>query len=326
MQEVLDLIRLTFTLPQTDGTWLDNQSVEMDPPDTRDNNLPDGSIVVRGQPEEAFAITNLTITATNSNNDQTAPLRFTANNTFIEIQAARDTGTHATSIVVYDDAGDAHTMTTTFTHSGTPNEWLWEITMSGGEQIIGGSMGRITFGQDGSPSSFSFNDASTTFQFNPMNGSNQVSIALDVGAPGAFTGITQFRSDSTTAARDQDGYPMGKLQEISIDEFGDISGIYTNGVNKSIARIYVAEFNNPAGLLKLSDSMYGISNNSGEAVYHRPGIGSSARIKPGAVEMSNVELATEFTNMITIQRGYQANARVITTSDTLLNELVQLVR
>ncbi|MBD3390409.1 MAG: flagellar hook-basal body complex protein [Chitinivibrionales bacterium] len=326
MQELIDLVRQTFSLPATDGTQQDNASVEIDPPDTRDNRITDGSLVVRGQPEEAFALSNVTVTATNSDNDQTAPLRFTANNTMVEIQAARDTGVHSTSIVVYDAAGDAHTMTTTYTHSGTPNEWLWEITMAGGEQIIGGNMGRITFGQDGSPSSFSFDDGATTFRFNPMNGSNEVSIRLDIGSPGEFTGITQFRSESTTAARDQDGYPMGKLQEVSIDEFGEISGIYTNGVNKSIARIYVADFNNPAGLQKLGDSMYGISNNSGEPVYQQPGVGTSTKIKPGAVEMSNVELATEFTNMITIQRGYQSNARVITTSDTLLNELVQLVR
>jgi flagellar hook protein FlgE len=326
MQEIIDAIRLAFSLPETDGTPQDNQSVEIDPAGTSDDNLPDGSIVIRGQPERAFALTNVTLSATNSDNDQTAPLRFIANNTMIETQTARDTGVHSTSIVVYDAAGDAHTLTTTFTHSGTPNEWLWEITMAGGEQIISGNMGRVTFGQDGSPASFSFNDGSTSFRFNPMNGSNEVIVRLDVGSPGSFDGITQFRSESTTAAKEQDGYPMGKLQDISIDEFGDISGIYTNGVNKSIARIYVADFNNPAGLIKLGDSMYSISNNSGEAILQRPGVGTSTRIKPGAIEMSNVELATEFTNMITIQRGYQANARVITTSDTLLNELVQLVR
>jgi flagellar hook protein FlgE len=217
-------------------------------------------------------------------------------------------------------------MTTTFTHSGQPNEWLWEITMSGGEQILGGNTGRIFFGQDGSPSAFTFNDNSTGFRFDPVNGSNIVEVTLNVGEPGSFQGITQFRSPSTTAAREQDGYPMGKLQEISIDEFGDITGVYTNGVSKSIAQIYVAEFNNPAGLMKRGDSMYSQSNNSGEAVMQIPGIGTPTKIKPGSLEMSNVELAQEFTNMITTQRGYQANARVITTSDALLQELVQLVR
>jgi len=171
-----------------------------------------------------------------------------------------------------------------------------------------------------------FDDNSTGFRFDPMNGSNIVSIDLDIGTPGSFGGITQFRSPSTTVARYQDGYPMGKLQEISIDETGEITGIYSNGVSKAIARIYVAEFNNPAGLFKVGDSMMAVSNNSGEAVMLRPGVGSSTKIKPGALEMSNVELATEFTNMISTQRGFQANARVITTSDSMLQELVQLVR
>ena len=198
--------------------------------------------------------------------------------------------------------------------------------MEGGVEIISGNRGRMTFGQDGSPSSFTYDDDATGLRFDPMNGSNVVSVNLDVGSPGSFEGITQFRAPSTTVAREQDGYPMGRLQEISIDESGEISGMYTNGVNKSIARIYVAEFNNPAGLMGVSDSMFATSNNSGEAIMLRPGSSSSTKIKPGAVEMSNVELATEFTNMITTQRGYQANARVITTSDSLLQELVQLVR
>jgi flagellar hook protein FlgE len=156
--------------------------------------------------------------------------------------------------------------------------------------------------------------------------SKAVDVDLNVGSPGSFTGITQFRSASTTAARSQDGYPMGKLSDIAIDEYGEIKGTYTNGVSKSIAKIYVADFNNPAGLLKTNDGMLAVSNNSGQAVMQQPGVGSSTKIKTGALEMSNVELATEFTNMITTQRAYQANARVITKSDELLQELVSLIR
>lgn len=326
LQDLLFGVQNAFNLPQFDGTPQNNLSVEMNNPDTRDDLIPDGSIVIRGQPESAFALTGVTITASNDDNDATSPTRMNANSGMTQIQAARDTTVHSTTIVVYDESGDAHNMTTTFTHSGTPNEWLWEITANGGEQILGGNTGRIFFGQDGSPAAFTFDDNSTGFRFDPMNGSNVVEIQLDVGEPGSFQGITQFRSPSTTAAREQDGYPMGKLQEIAIDEYGEINGIYTNGVSKSIAQIYLAEFNNPAGLLKRGDSMYAPSNNSGEAVMQRPGVGSPSKIKPGALEMSNVELATEFTNMITTQRGYQANARVITTSDSLLQELVQLVR
>lgn len=324
--DLLQAIQSAFSLPQTDGTSYSNPSVSVNATNTDDDRLPDGSIVIRGQPEEAFAITSVSISATNSDNDSTAPTRFNANMGFEETQSARNTGVQSTSIVVYDESGDAHTITTTFTHSGQPNVWLWQITTEGGEEILSGSRGQITFGQDGSPSSFTFADNSTGFRFDPMNGSNIVSINLDVGTPGSFRGITQFRSPSTTVARDQDGYPMGKLQEISIDENGDISGIYTNGVNKSIARIYVAEFNNPAGLYKVGDSMFAESNNSGEGVLMRPGVSSATKIKPGALEMSNVELATEFTNMISTQRGFQANARVITTSDQMLQELVGLIR
>ena len=326
MGDLLNLIQQAYSLPETDGTVYNNPTVSINAADTADDRIPDGAIVIRGQREEAFSLTGLSILSNNFNNQTPSPARFNANMTFTEIQSARDTGVHSTSIVVYDESGDAHTVTTTFIHSGVPNEWLWEITTEGGEQILSGNRGRITFGQDGSPASMNFDDNSTGFRFDPMNGSNIVSIDLDIGTPGSFGGITQFRSPSTTVARYQDGYPMGKLQEISIDETGEITGIYSNGVSKAIARIYVAEFNNPAGLFKVGDSMMAVSNNSGEAVMLRPGVGSSTKIKPGALEMSNVELATEFTNMISTQRGFQANARVITTSDSMLQELVQLVR
>ncbi|MBN1130910.1 MAG: flagellar hook-basal body complex protein, partial [Chitinispirillaceae bacterium] len=324
--DLLAGIQQAFKLPATDGTSADNPSVSINPADTPNDRLPDGSIVIRGQPERAFAITSVSISATNNNNDLPSPARYIANMAFTEIQQARDTGIHSASILVYDQSGDAHTLVMTFTHSGTPNEWLWNARTEGGEEILGGSSGRATFGQDGSPSSFTYDDGSTAFRFDPMNGSNIVSVNLNVGTPGSFLGVTQFRSETTTVAREQNGYPMGKLQEISIDEKGEIYGVYTNGISKSLARIYLAEFNNPSGLLKLGDSMYGVSNNSGEAVLQRPGFGTASTIKPGSLEMSNVELATEFTSMITTQRGYQANARVITTSDQLLQELVQLVR
>jgi flagellar hook protein FlgE len=326
IRDLLNLIQQAFSLPETDGTPYDNPSVSINMSGTNDDRIPDGAIVLRGQPENPFAISSISISATNTDNALPAPTRFNANMTFTEIQAARNTGVHSTSIVIYDESGDAHSITTTFTHSGQPNEWLWEISTEGGEEIISGNRGRITFGQDGSPSAFTFDDNATNFRFDPMNGSNIVSLNLNVGTPGSYRGITQFRSPSTTVAREQNGYPMGKLQEISIDEKGEISGVYTNGISKSIATIYVAEFNNPAGLMKMGDSMYSVSNNSGEGVLLQPGIGSATKIKPGALEMSNVELATEFTNMITTQRGYQANARVITTSDSMLQELVQLIR
>ena len=126
--------------------------------------------------------------------------------------------------------------------------------------------------------------------------------------------------------RAQDGYGLGVLSNISIDASGTITGIFTNGVSRVLAQIYIGEFNNPAGLLKVGRNMYQTSANSGSAILGVPGSTTSSTITSGALEISNVDLAQEFTSMIVSQRGFQANARVITTSDEMLNELVNLKR
>jgi flagellar hook protein FlgE len=329
MEDLLRFLQEAFSLPETDGTVYNRPSVAMkNSSDLVSDGIPVGSIVMRGQTEVAFALTGLSVIGKQADPNQAlSPTRFNTNMTFTEVQTARNTGVWATSNIVYDDSGAEHNVTMTFTHTGTPGEWLWEMSLVGGEEVIlGGNRGRLTFALDGSPSSFTFDDGSNEFRFDPRNGANEVNIKMDVGGPGSFLGITQFHSECTTAFKSQDGYPMGKLTEISISEGGEISGLYSNGVGKAIAQIYVAEFNNPAGLLKMGDSMYGVSNNSGDAALYQPGVGSTTKVKPGALEMSNVELETEFTNMITIQRGYQASARVVSTSDQMLQELVQLVR
>lgn len=328
MQDLMDRIQLRLNLPNevmgTDGKR--RPTVEINASSGGDERAPEGAIMIRGQAQTAFALNGISISSNNSNNNSIAPSAFNSNMIGTEIQTARDTTVHSTSIEVFDESGQAHTMTTTFTHTGSPNKWLWEISMEGEESLLSGYRGTLEFGQDGSPSAWVFSDGTSSFRFNPMNGSNDVTINLDTGGPGMYDGITQFRSATTTAAKEQNGYPMGKLDEISITENGEIKGVYTNGVNKNIAKILVAEFNNPAGLLRQSNSMYMQSSNSGEGTLYEAGKGSTSTIKPGALEMSNVDLSTEFTSLITTQRGYQANARVITTSDKLLQELVQLVR
>ncbi|GBU23132.1 flagellar hook protein FlgE [Fibrobacteres bacterium R8-0-B4] len=329
MQDLLDYLQSTLNLPSNDGTVYKRPSVSVkNSSDLVSDGIPPGSIVLRGQQEVAFALTGLSVLGKQADpNQPNAPTRFNTNMVFTEVQAARNTGERSTATIIYDDSGAQHNVVMTFTHTGTPGEWLWELTLVGGEEVIlGGNRGRLTFALDGSPASFTFDDGTNQFRFDPRNGASEVDITMDVGGPGSFLGITQFESESTTAFKGQDGYPMGKLTEITIGESGEISGLYSNGITKTIAMIYVAEFNNPAGLMKMGDSMFGVSNNSGEAAMYQPGVGSTTKIKPGAIEMSNVELETEFTNMITQQRGYQACARVITTSDQMLQELVQLVR
>ena len=119
---------------------------------------------------------------------------------------------------------------------------------------------------------------------------------------------------------------MGNLQDISINTAGVITGFFTNGVSQTIAQISLASFNNPTGLLRRGDNMYEISGNSGNPVLGFAGTSNQSSITSGALESSNVDLAAEFTNMIIAQRGFQANSRVITTSDEMLQELVNLKR
>ena len=326
LQDLMDHIQSTLNLPNKDGSVNNRDTLQINSGTDADDRAPIGSIMIRGRQQTAFALSGINISAENSNKNKTAPTAFNSNMIPTEIQTARDTTVHSTSIEVYDESGAPHTVTTTFTHSGEPGKWLWEITLNGEEKVTQGNTGTVTFGQDGSPASWVFTDGKSQFGFNPMNGSNEVKINLNTGGPGLFTGITQFRSTTTTAAKGQDGYPMGKLSQISITENGEVNGVYTNGTNRTLAKILLADFSNPAGLLRVGDSMYSESNNSGEATLYEAGSGTTSKIKPGALEMSNVDLATEFTNLITIQRGYQANSRVITTSDSLLQELVQLVR
>jgi flagellar hook protein FlgE len=124
----------------------------------------------------------------------------------------------------------------------------------------------------------------------------------------------------------QDGYTMGDLERFSIDQSGLVTGAFTNGVTETLGQLVLADFNNPAGLLRDGDNMYQVSANSGSPVLGFVNEGSQSTITSGALEMSNVDLAQEFTSMITAQRGFQSNARVITTSDEMLQEVVTLKR
>ncbi|MCX6826380.1 MAG: flagellar hook-basal body complex protein [candidate division Zixibacteria bacterium] len=151
-------------------------------------------------------------------------------------------------------------------------------------------------------------------------------MSIDAGTSGRFDGLTGFAAPHTASILTQNGYGLGILDKISIDKTGNVSGIFTNGVSRVLAQIILADFNNHAGLLKAGRSLYQASANSGQAIEGIAGETISGTISSGALEASSVDIAQEFTNMITAQRGFQANARIITTSDSMLDELVNLKR
>ena len=233
---------------------------------------------------------------------------------------------HATSITAYDSQGGKHTVVFTFTKDAQSNRWFWEASLPGNEIIAEGGAGSVVFNADGSLGSFNFDGGASTLRINPRNGALDMVIDLEAGSTGGFNGLTGFASSFTATARNQDGYGMGLLTTISIDAEGVITGIFSNGVSRALAQIAVADFSNPSGLLKSGNNLYRGSANSGDAIKGIAGKTVSGTITSGALEMSNVDLAQEFTNMIVAQRGFQANARVITTSDEMLTELVNLKR
>jgi len=325
MQDLITAMRNQLHLPEFDGTVQNNPTITLNGAATSDN-IPDGSLVIRGLPETAFSLTDLSINAEDGDNTSPAPNYFNTNMGFKELQAARDTSEVSTSITTYDDKKFAHNLSVVFTKSSVPNEWFWRAATAGTEQIQSGGSGRVTFGTDGTVSNFTFDDNTSRLVIDPRNGAEIMQLRLNPGGPGKFAGLTQFRAESTAAAVNQDGNTMGALRNISIGADGVITGQFSNGVTRSLAQVVVADFINPQGLTHDSDSVYAQSANSGDPIYGRPGSQSTSTLQSGSLEMSNVDLANQFTSMITTQRGYQANARIITTSDSLLQELVGLVR
>ncbi len=151
-------------------------------------------------------------------------------------------------------------------------------------------------------------------------------ITPNFGKPGEAIGLTQFASESTAVATGQNGYQQGSLVDLGINREGVAIGSFSNGFRMPLGQVAIATFPNAAGLQKAGETAYITTRNSGDAVVRPPGLGDSGLIRSGNLEQSNVDLTDQFSDMITTQRGFQANSRVITTSDEILQELIALKR
>ncbi len=145
-------------------------------------------------------------------------------------------------------------------------------------------------------------------------------------AVNAFSKLTHYSAESSSLGKRLNGNASGFLDNFNVSATGEIIGIFTNGERESLGQIALATFDNNVGLQKIGNNMFVDTVNSGAPKIGKPGSGSYGKIAPGAIEMSNVDLSGEFTDMITTQRGFQANSRVVTTSDEMLQELVNLKR
>jgi len=150
------------------------------------------------------------------------------------------------------------------------------------------------------------------------------SITLALGTPGDFDGITQFGSSASLVADKQDGYGVGELANLSVSVQGTINGFFTNGQTVALGQFGVATFANEAGLQSVGDNYWVESPNSGQLVLSAGKFGKAGEVIGGALEESNVDTAEEFVRMIQAQRGFQANARVITAQNEILQDVMQI--
>ena len=218
--------------------------------------------------------------------------------------------------VVYDSLGREHPIDFVFTNNG-PNSWDWEATDVDGN-VVGN--GTATFNPDGSVDAFTGGVA--------LNPPGADPIVADLLADGADTygGLTQYGSSSSAYAVVGDGNSFGTLEEISFDRFGTMIATFSNGENRELGRIGLARFPNAEGLLSGGDGLFTEGPNSGGRILEFPGLSGASLIVPEALEASNVDIGEEFVEMIVTQRGFQANARMITTADEITQELVNLRR
>jgi flagellar hook protein FlgE len=174
-----------------------------------------------------------------------------------------------------------------------------------------------------------------TFEPNFLGEDNAMSVSLDFGSTFNTTtdkwgnnalSTTMYAVSSNTVFKDSDGYGAGDLQSITVDEKGVISGNYSNGEIIPLYRIALADFQNEDGLVKEGGNLFSASLASGGAITNRPGSNGLGTLASGSLEQSNVDIAAEFVQMITTQRGFQANSKIITTVDTMLSEIINLKR
>jgi flagellar hook protein FlgE len=267
--------------------------------------------------------------------------------------------TWGTTIKIYDSFGDEHDMRVEFTRvPGTVNSWNANVSVDPQNPVP--TNATIGFGEEapivGGPTTFVVNFSNDGTLLSAEDGAGNVSGAsgqvqmnvaydvqnatpgadgalvrqefvLNLGTVGSYTNsITQYAEASSTKAVEQDGRTMGYLENFKIDQSGVITGVFSNGTTRTLGQVAIATFPNQGGLEKQGDNTYRQSNNSGLANIGPSGIAGKGKIVAGTLEMSNVDMADQFVDMIVTQRGFQANSKTLQTADQLLQELLTLKR
>jgi flagellar hook protein FlgE len=230
-------------------------------------------------------------------------------------------------ITVYDKQGTPIELSLTFERTGT-NAWSVTGTMPHNTTGAPVTVGTANLAWDPTATPPAFNPA-PSMTITPTGNTGQFAgntIAIDFGVGGDPRALQQFSGAASVETISQNGAALGSLQSFTVGQDGTVTGVFSNGRTRAIGQIGLAGFPNPVGLEKVGDSLYRATVNSGLAQLGVAGAGGRGTLSGSTLEMSNVDLAQEFTNLIVAQRGFQANSRVITASDELLQDLVNLKR
>jgi flagellar hook protein FlgE len=238
--------------------------------------------------------------------------------------------TFQTTATMYDAQGNAVPLTLTYTPTGTANQWTMQASVNGTNLFASGVT--MTFNSSGQLQSDSVDGGAT----NPITAAttiattqplptgfnwNETSINFDLPAPGSTNAVTQFTTGTAVNAA-PDGYQQASLQSYSIGQNGVITGTFTNGQSESLGTIATATFSNPGGLTNVGNLEYQSTAASGQAKVGAPGGNGSGTLLGGALEQSNVNLANDLTNLVEAQTDYEADTKVISTDQTVLQSLV----
>jgi flagellar hook protein FlgE len=240
--------------------------------------------------------------------------------------------TVVSSITTYDVLGAESATTATFTKpvGSVKGDGAWNVTLTSPGGVAGAAIA-VTFGPTGVLTApVAVNGTNSIPVLNrPLVAANAATgvVAVPVGNFAVdVTGLTQYSAPSSFGITEQNGAGVGALTTFTTTSDGQLIGIYSNGQKQALAQLAIATFNNPDGLEKVGDTSYRTTVNSGVALIGAATVGGRGSIQGGTLEMSNVDLASEFTNLIVAQRGFAANSRTMTAADEMLQELMSIKR
>jgi len=233
------------------------------------------------------------------------------------------------TINVYDSQGAARPMQVAFVKTAA-DTWAYEVSYQGDVADIGGAAnnpintGALTFNPDGTLASPAGGVANFTIAWDASTGLVAQPMAVNFGTVGQADGVTQFDAASAITAVNVDGAPYGSITAVTVDDEGYVSALFDNGIQRRVFKVALATFVNPDGLAPVAGNAYQLTNEAGIPSILEPGTGGAGAIASNALESSTVDLAREFSDLITTQRAYSAATRIITTADQMLQELMQI--